>query len=221
MTRPHASPPPVDAAEQLLGDAHPLVAQLGSTEGLVDLTGAAAALSTGRIRSLPELLRFLERYQQALLIPVELPVIHRAYQHTVAGETRELIALDRELADSKLLEGFAEASRRVGRGQLRRLRPLRDHRVVQRYLHAVDEGRAHGWHTIVYGVTLALYSLPLRQGLVSYGQQTVRGFVDSAARSLRLSEADLTKAYDQAVTHLPASVEGVLGADASARLEIR
>jgi len=54
--------------------------------------------------------------------------------------------------------------RRVGQSQLKRFRSLRDHRLVQRYLKAVGEGRAHGWHTLVYGITLSVYSLPLIQG---------------------------------------------------------
>ena len=36
---------------------------------------------------------------------------------------------------------------------------------------------ANAWHTLVYGVTLALYSIPLRQGLLGYGYQTMRGFI--------------------------------------------
>ena len=46
-------------------------------------------------------------------------------------------------------------------------RPLRDQRLVQRYLTAVEQGEAQGWHTLVYGLTLAVYSLPLRQGTCS------------------------------------------------------
>ena len=49
--------------------------------------------------------------------------------------------------------------------------PLRDERVVQRYLAAVESGEAHGWHTLVYGLTLVVYSLPLRQGLLGYAHQ--------------------------------------------------
>lgn len=66
---------------------------------------------------------------------------------------------------------------------------MRDQRLVQRYLAAIDEGRARGWHTLVYGLSLAMFSLPLRQGLQNYAEQTIRGFVSSAAASLRLAES--------------------------------
>jgi len=39
---------------------------------------------------------------------------------------------------------------------------------------------------LVYGITLALYSIPLRQGLLGYGYQTTRGFIYSAAKALQL-----------------------------------
>jgi urease accessory protein UreF len=105
------------------------------------------------------------------------------------------------------LQDFLAASRRVGQAQLRKLRPLRDERIVQRYLHAVETDQAHGWHTLVYGLTLALYSLPLRQGLVGYARQVTRGFIHSAARSLRLSEKECRALLNESCEHLAEDVE--------------
>jgi urease accessory protein UreF len=123
---------------------------------------------------------------------------------------RELIALDCRLASEPILQAFASASRRVGQSQLRKLRPLRDQRVVQRYLHAVESGQADGWHTLVYGLTLAVYSLPLRQGLLGYAHQTTRGFIYSAARMLQLSEHQCRALFDTLCADLPAAVEDLL-----------
>jgi urease accessory protein UreF len=68
---------------------------------------------------------------------------------------------------------------------------------VQRYLSAVESGQAHGWHTLVYGMTLVLYSLPLRQGLLGYAHQTTRGFIHAAARGLQLKEAECRDLFDE------------------------
>jgi urease accessory protein UreF len=201
---------PVEAAEQYLGDTHPLVGQLGTTEGLVELSTAAGALAFDRVDSVGALERFLVSYRERLLAPCELPAIRRAFEHASRGESRELAALDRELAFAPLLRDFASASQRVGRGQLRRLRPLRDQRVVQRYLRAVEAGEAHGWHTVVYGLTLAVYSLPLRQGLMGYAQQTLRGFISSASVPLHLSETAAIELYQRACEGLPGEVEQTL-----------
>src|SRR5206468_8969099 len=111
------------------------------------------------------------------------------------------------LSREHALQQFAEASRRVGQYQLQKLRPLRDQRLVQRYLLAVDSGQAHGWHTLVYGVTLAIYSLPLRQGLLGYAHQAMRGFIYSAARALGLSEKQCRDIFAETCADLPAAIE--------------
>src|ERR1043166_1699899 len=175
-----------DAAEWL-GDWHPLAEQLGSADGLMSLCGVSALLRLRPVRNAASLRTFLQDYQRRILFPLEMPAIESAHGHASRNETRELVALDHRLGREQALQHFAEASRRVGQYQLQKLRPLRDQRLVQRYLLAVDSGQAQGWHTLVYGVTLAIYSLPLRQGLLGYAHQAMRGFIYSAARSLRLS----------------------------------
>jgi len=199
----------VDAADWL-GDWHPLAEQLGSADGLIALGSASAWLQLPPVRNAASLAAFLRRYHAEILLPVELPAIYAAYGHTARNEPRELVAFDQELAREPLLENFATPSRRVGQAQLQKLRPLRDQRVVQRYLQAVDSGIANGWHTLVYGLTLEVYSLPLRQGLLGYAHQTTRGFIYSAARSLRLSEFDCRDLFDTLCANLPQAIGGLL-----------
>jgi urease accessory protein UreF len=205
-----------DAAEWL-GDWHPLAEQLGSAAGLVALGSVSASLRLAPVHSLPSLRHFLHEYQAQVLLPFELPAIQWAHGHASRHETRELVALDRSLAAEPLLGPFASASRRVGQYQLRKLRPLRDERVLQRYLQAVENARASGWHTLVYGLTLAVYSLPLRQGLLGYAHQTTRGFIYSAAGSLRLSEHQCRALFDTLCAPLPAAVEHLLKQEAAAQ----
>ena len=204
-----------DAAEWL-GDWHPLAEQLGSADGLVALGSVSASLRLAPVHNLPSLRQFLRQYQAQILLPFELPAIQCAHGHASRHEVRELIALDRSLAGQTLLRPFAPASRRVGRYQLRKLRPLRDQRVVQRYLQAVETGQATAWHTLVYGLTLAVYSLPLRQGLLGYAHQTTRGFIYSAARNLSLSERQCRAVFDTLCAPLPAAVESLLAQPAAA-----
>lgn len=199
-----------DTAVELLGDLHPLMEQLGSLDGLVTLADASDSLQVPHIKALPELRNFLQNYHVRILSPVELPAIQRAFSHAARNELRELIALDQQLAGEPVLQNFVSASRRVGQGQLQRLRPLRDDRFVQRYLAAVDGGEAHGWHTLVYGLTLAVYSLPLRQGLFGYAHQTTRGFIHAASASLGLSWVDSQKLFDELCAVLPATIEPLL-----------
>jgi urease accessory protein UreF len=198
-----------DPAEWL-GEWHPLAEQLGSADGLVELGSVSARLQLQPVRNLPSLRNFLADYQKQILFHLELPAIQRAHSHAERHELRELVALDQELGKEPLLEEFSSASRRVGRAQLQKLRPLRDERVVQRYLHAVESGVAQGWHTLVYGLTLAVYSLPLRQGLLGYAHQTTRGFIYAAARPLRLSERQCRRLFDELCAGVPQAVEELL-----------
>jgi len=198
-----------DAAEWL-GDWHPLAEQLGSADGLVTLGSVSSLLRLRPVQDLASLRNFLKKYQTQILFPLELPAIEAAHGHALRLEVRELVALDQQLAGERVLQTFAAASRRVGCGQLQKLRPLRDQRIVQRYLQAVESAEAHGWHTLVYGVTLAIYSLPLRQGLLGYAHQTTRGFIYSASRSLRLSERKCRELFEELCADLPQAVELLL-----------
>lgn len=195
---------------ELLGDWHPLVAQLGSTEGLVEFAAVAHLLRLGPVDHEAALREFLQRYTAELLLPVELPAIRRAFEHASRNELRELIAFDGEQKLHPRLRDFTSASRRVGQEQLRRLKPLRDQRFIQRYLLAVDEGRAEAWHTLVFGVTIAVYSLPLRQGLLHYGAETLRGLAQLACRSVNVSELVLKQMLEERFGELAAAVDALL-----------
>ena len=204
-----------DPAEWL-GDWHPLVEQLGSTHGLVALSEVSASLRIAPVEDVSSLRCFLRDYQKEILLPIEWPAIRRAFDHACRHEVRELVEFDHQLAHEAGLKPFAEASRRVGQTELLKLRPLRDERIVRRYLEAVERGQASAWHTLVYGLTLALYSLPLRQGLLGYGFQTTRGFIYAAARSLRLSEKDCQALLQELCHPLPAALELLIARRAAA-----
>jgi urease accessory protein UreF len=204
-----------DAAEWL-GDWHPLAEQLGSAESLAALGSVSTLLRLPTVLDARSLRRFLRSYQARILVPLELPAVQAAFGHVARNELRELIALDCEMAREPIWRGFSNASQRVGQAQLRKLRPLRDQRMVQRYLQAVDTGLAQGWHTLVYGLTLGIYSLALRQGLLGYAHQTTRGFIYSAARMLRLSERECRELFQELCAPLPDAVQDLLKQRAAA-----
>jgi urease accessory protein UreF len=186
-----------------------LAEQMGTT-GDLGPTARAASFSFPRPDSLAGLRSFLEKYHSEMLVSRELPVICQAYRHACRNEARELIVLDAQLGREPNFQPFAEASRNIGAAHLKRLRPLRDQRVVQRYLQAVETGEACGCHTIVYGVILAVYSLPLRQGLLHYSHEAMRGFIASANSSLCLVESQIKQLHDELSLPLPQAVEAVL-----------
>jgi urease accessory protein UreF len=203
-------------AVEWLGDWHPLAEQLGSADGLLELGTVTACLRIGPVLDVSSLKSLLQSYQAQVLLPIELPAIQTAHDHCRRNELRELVMRDQELSKVRLLDNFAPASRRIGQAQLQKLRPLRDERFVQRYLQAVESGEANGWHTLVYGLTLAVYSLPVTQGLLGYAHQSARGFIYSAARPLRLSEHECRDIFNEACADLPQAIELLLRQPAAA-----
>ncbi len=202
-----------DPAEWL-GQWHPLAAQLGSADGLVALASLTAALNLPPVADFETLRRFILSYHERVLRPVELPAVLRGFSHAARFELRELIAYDQQLAAMPELKPLADASRRVGRFHLDSLRPLQDDRFVRRYLAALEEGRANAWHTLVYGVTLSVYSLPLRQGLISYAAQTTRGFVQLGVAGLGYRESDCCALFDELIGEI-SDVAGKLAQSAA------
>jgi urease accessory protein UreF len=207
-------------ATECLGEYPSLLTAIGP--GADEAAGIAAPATMWRERlDSPEALAgFLARYQSEILVPVELPAILRAHGHTQRNEGRELIAFDGELILDQRLKDFAAASRRVGRSQLRRLRPVKHNRVVQRYLAASDESLVHNWHTIVFGMTLALYSLPLRQGLVHYAEKTLAGFVASVQLSRGLKASTCDEVLHRALAEVPSATNKLIDAPGRPMLTI-
>ena len=205
-------PMPVLSEPQIsqLGDHHPLVQQLGSAEGLYELAKASQLLRGAPVTDIGSLRSFLYAYQSQILMPVELNIIHRSYLHAIHHRTQELIELDAHVSSIEVIQDFLPASRRVGQNELRRLRPLRDVRVLQRYLTAVDEGHAQGWHTCVFGMTLAVYSVPLRQGLLGYAQQVIRGFIHMAGMRFPICMGDMDELMEDLNGALPTALGGLL-----------
>lgn len=196
--------------ENLLGDFHPLIDQMGSPGGLKLAGSVNASLRLDHVGNFADLEKFLKNYMAQLLAPVELPLIFKAHGHASRNEFCELISLDQQVAREARLEVFATASQRIGQFQLQRLRPLRDQRGLQRYIRAVDSGEANAWHTLVYGITLASFSLPLRQGLQNYGQQTLSGFIRSANRTLHAEEKNCEFLLQELSAELPAILDQLL-----------
>jgi urease accessory protein UreF len=208
VTRPPSLHCAEASAAAIRGDASALAAQLGAPD-LFDLVRVGEIT---KIRSLASLRAFVTSFLADILEADEWPAIRKAYELTAAGHAHELLALDREWGQGLRRRGkaVAKASLRVGQRQLNKLRPLRDHRVVQRYLAAVASGEASGWHPIVYGVMLAAFGLPLRQGLIHYATRTLRGFIEPVPTGLQLSDGQKAAVLMDAESTLPEAMNRVL-----------
>jgi hypothetical protein len=150
----------------------------------------------------------LESHRDRVVIAVDWPVIIEAAEFTRLGRHRDLVELDRN-HPVQHAGPWTEASVRVGRRQLARLRACRDLRVVQRYLDAVEEGRAQAWNPIVFGVALAAFNLPYRQGLLHYASTVLRGLAEPY-RPKNISEGDWADRMNSLETPLPEAAHRLL-----------
>lgn len=194
---------------EVTGDLRALTDQLAGADGLSDLSTVIATTPV-KIDSLVALRQFLQDYSTEVLVGIEVPAIYQAYLHASRYEIRELIALDLRLKSEPGLQRFAPASQHAGAAHLRKLRPLRDQRLVQRYLDAVETGAAFGSHLVVYGMVLFLYSLPLRQGLINYGCQTLRSFLNAGSSPFIVPSADRDLLWNELSRPLPDFVDFIL-----------
>lgn len=193
--------------EPMLGDVRALAEQAGNSSSALGLV----APHLPAVADMPGLRAFAEHYALETVARREWPAALAAWQCARTGQARELIALDQVWTKEQARAEFAEASFRVGRRQLGQLRPLRHERVVQRYLAAIEAGEARGWHPLVYGVTLAVFNLPLRQGLLNYANQTLAGLVSAAEERHALPPAECQGLLDALAATLPGRLPALPG----------
>jgi urease accessory protein UreF len=185
--------------------------QLAIEGALCAFSPESSLLRLKSVQNLPQLRSFLNAYLTELLFPVELPTVAQAFHHTCRNEAKELLLLDQKLALRPEMGAFAEASKFVGRFHLQSLASMRGHRLVQKYIAAVQEESAHGWNTTVFGLILGVYSFPLRQGLIRYAEQSLNGFISAGAEKLRLAENVVTNLQAESFSLLPRMTDKVIG----------
>jgi len=220
MTKPAGEPTPERVAEEFLGEVRLMTSALGAgmPEGAVAV--APVFSGPGAIRTVPAFREFRDRYLQSWMLPQEWPAILAAGELVGRGAAQELIAADRVWGERMteaervnvgwLGTGWKQASCRVGQRQLRRLRPLRDLRVVQRYLLAVDDGKAFGWHPFAFGVVMAAYHLPWRSGLLHFARQTMAGFLGGTPLAAQLPDTAQVALLAEADPELAAGLNRLL-----------
>ena len=155
-------------------------------------------------------LKFAEQYAEHLLVPIELPAIVSASTFASQNALRELVELDARIGQEPLMRMFSQASRTLGRNQLRKLRGLTDVRIMTRYRNAVLDGKAYGWHLLVYGMVLHSFSMPLRQGLAKYQLQVLTGFGNAACQSLQWTESEWLDVKRQLESFPVPALEGLI-----------
>ncbi len=133
---------------------------------------------------------------------------------------KELLDLDKGLAQRAELQPFADASCWVGSCHARSMRGMKDHRTVWRYCKAIRTKKAHGWHAVVYGVVLSAFSIPLRQGLANYCERTMGGFVDAVASARKFPEEEMRQIKESISADLTPEIDRAIESQQGPRLRV-
>jgi len=166
---------------------HPYWVQLDVAGDLYGLDDLCRVTGLDRPESPAALTRLGERFRDAVLLPRELPALLATHEFARRGRSRELLKEEKKLALARDWRALVAPSRRVGGHLLSQLRPLRDERIVQRFLDAHCAGRTPGFHLTVLGVTSALFHVPPRQVLWDYALTLLDGLALTAGQRLRLA----------------------------------
>lgn len=169
-----------------------------------------STLAGHRIVDAESLRSFLAAWLEQNIVRVDLPIIRWAYESAARNDANGLIALDQHLSTYPSQPGLRAASTRIGQQKLQGFAPLKGHTFLRRYHAAVESGQATGHNAIVYGIYLFLFSIPLREGLLSYGYQTLKGFAEPASAAIRLDHRQTQSLIEQLSANLTKQVEGSL-----------
>jgi len=199
------------ADDALSGDVRALARRIGGVPQS-GATPAASAVGSHLPSASVNWRVWVTGYAREVVIAQEWPAVVAAWSHASAGRVDALLDLDRSWGARMGMQPLAEASFRAGQRQLNRLRPLKEVRLIQRYIAAVEAGKAHGWHPMVYGVMLAVFALPLRQGLVHYAEQVLGGLIEGIPDAGRLPETERSRLLEEIGAELPPALGRLLPA---------
>jgi urease accessory protein len=156
------------------------------TGGYAHSYGLEQAVRFGLVHDAESMTHYLEQHLWPMLIHFELPVVRFAREAALNDDDAALIALDACVDAAKTARECREASRATGRQRLHAFCDTGASPILTRFAHAVEEGRAHAHHTVVYGIGLA--TLPRQALLTSWAFQSLSAACLSAPKLLRIGQ---------------------------------
>jgi urease accessory protein len=121
-----------------------------------------------------------------MLVHFDLPVVRLAREAALQDDEAALLALDAMVDATKTARELREASHATGRRRLHAFLEAGASPALASLAHAIDEGRAHGHHTVVFGAGLA--ALPQQALLTSWAFQSLSALCLAAPKLLRIGQ---------------------------------
>jgi urease accessory protein len=122
--------------------------------------------------------------------PCDIVFCRAAYHHAMADDLEALTALDRLLNAHKVARELRQESQHTGKAFLRASLALTSTPLLQRYLQAIQAGRASGHHAVAFGLVAQCLSLPAESAIHAYAYNVIAGLVAAAIRLVPLGQSD-------------------------------
>jgi len=174
------------------------------TGGYAHSYGFEQVVRLGLVRDSESMAHYLENHLWPALIHFELPVVRFAQAAALAENETALLELDACVDATKTARELREASRATGRRRLDALLDTGPSPLLTSFAHAVDEGRAHAHHTVVYGLGLAQF--PQQALLTSWAFQNLSAVCLSAPKILRIGQNAAQRILTGSLAHLEDNV---------------
>ena len=174
------------------------------TGGYAHSYGFEQVVRLGLVHDADSMMHYLERHLWPALIHFELPVVRYAQEAALRDDATSLIALDACVDATKTARELREASRSTGRQRLQALRENAASPILDRFAQAVEGGRSHGHHAVVYGIGMA--ALPPQAVLTSWAFQSLSAVCLSAPKLLRIGQNAAQRALTVSILRMEENV---------------
>jgi hypothetical protein len=149
-------------------------------------------------------------WHQSVFLPFLLPHLGQVLELAGRQSPKEIVVLDAKL-DAALPSLTRSRSIASGRYLLQDRTP-RGERMISRLQDAIDDGRAFGHFTTLYGVRCGAFSIPIRTAILSYlFQELILGTAKPNSQTKLQRASSARGEYDKLLKLLEASVESVNG----------
>jgi urease accessory protein len=156
------------------------------TGGYAHSYGFEQIVALGLVTDADSMQRHILAHVWPALVHFELPVVRLAQEAARKLDHAALVELDDIVDATKATRELREASRATGRQRLRALIAADSSPALVAFAQAVEEDRAHGHHSVVYGIGMA--ALPVNALLTSWAYQTLSGVCLASPKLLRIGQ---------------------------------
>jgi len=166
--------------------------------------GFEQAVRLGVVHHEASLATHLERHLWPVLVHFDLPAIRFAQQAALGDDLSALIDLDSTIGASIAARESREASSATGRRRMEALLATGISTILAEFGLAIAERRAHGHHTIVYGIGLA--HLPTSALLTSWAFQSLSAVCLAAPKLIRIGQNATQRVLTTSLADMEANV---------------